>query len=972
MNSRLLLHCALAALLSGLALSAFGSTKFGPGGRFPQMQTRAIAYDSRGVLWWGTEDELIRFDGHRVIPVELPKLGALDDRGVRALMATERGMYVANNFELRYVDRQGQRQHRITNAGRSVGNLRAMLRLDSGDYAIAIDGSLYRILGSDDAARVESIAVEAWPSGLTVRGVHPGEGALYLSTNAGIFRIELSTRRAQLVEPGVEGLPATAPAAAVFEEPGFLWLGYWNDGLVRIDRASGAARWYRPEPEPGRPRTQSVQGFARGPDGRLLIGTNLGIVAYRDSCDCLSELKSPDWGQAAGQGVIVYHLLSDATGLWASTPQALYRFEASSFAFQYLQKVDDGSGLAGHAVHGLALGEGRLWLAGYGGGTQWIDAPDRDPTTWRIQSPSEVPEGARFVWDVAPGAERSLLATGWGLFALEGGRVQLVQNEVQSLRRLLVENDGVLMGSIGGLHLWRDRVEPVPIHANLSPAVWDLFRDGDTLWVATESGLMSRDGAGRLAHFAAGADLDALPGSTVFRIEIAADGRRWLATSGGLVEWQQAGQDHRFVRQPALIARNIRQVRSLTAMPDGELWLGTPQGIVRFRPPDDVRVFDARDGVLPGQYWPRGSARVGRRVFVANATGVTHFDPAELNLPPLRLQPQALRWRIDDGEWQDGNEVRLRPQQRALAVDFWSGQFAHADDVHYEFSLRGRDSEYRTLGAARELLLEDLRPGQYELMLRAQLRHEPASAREARVLAIAVMPTWYQHPLGKVTLFALALLALYALQRGRERWVRQRAGELQELVEERTAALARANTLLQQQALYDALTGLANRRQLFEYAERVGPITYGLLLIDIDHFKAINDRFGHRVGDRALVAMAQLLQRYASEVAGALAVRNGGEEFVLLLPNVSAEQTLIVAQRLLGDTVAIELRGEFGEAFGMTASIGVALRSAAETIDSAFIAPTRRCTRPSMPAARASPAPRYRAKISPAPPAPGR
>jgi diguanylate cyclase (GGDEF)-like protein len=115
-------------------------------------------------------------------------------------------------------------------------------------------------------------------------------------------------------------------------------------------------------------------------------------------------------------------------------------------------------------------------------------------------------------------------------------------------------------------------------------------------------------------------------------------------------------------------------------------------------------------------------------------------------------------------------------------------------------------------------------------------------------------------------------------------------------------ALERANEQLAQLALHDPLTGLANRRKFVERfayemarADRIRTPP-SLLMIDIDHFKAINDKHGHLAGDACLRAVAALLAQSVRAVD--LVARFGGEEFVVLLPETSVDQSLIAAERM--------------------------------------------------------------------------
>jgi len=147
-------------------------------------------------------------------------------------------------------------------------------------------------------------------------------------------------------------------------------------------------------------------------------------------------------------------------------------------------------------------------------------------------------------------------------------------------------------------------------------------------------------------------------------------------------------------------------------------------------------------------------------------------------------------------------------------------------------------------------------------------------------------------------------------------------------------ALRQANEQLEQLALHDPLTGLANRRKLaerFEYdmARSVRARTpLSLLMVDIDHFKAINDRHGHLAGDVCLKALAALLAGSVREVD--LVVRFGGEEFVALLPESSVAQSLEVAERM---RCAVEEKpigiGDGAPPVAVTVSVGAAASTGA-------------------------------------------
>jgi diguanylate cyclase (GGDEF)-like protein len=157
----------------------------------------------------------------------------------------------------------------------------------------------------------------------------------------------------------------------------------------------------------------------------------------------------------------------------------------------------------------------------------------------------------------------------------------------------------------------------------------------------------------------------------------------------------------------------------------------------------------------------------------------------------------------------------------------------------------------------------------------------------------------------------------------------------EDITERRRAeeALRAAKQQLEMIALQDPLTGLANRRKFAERFEYVASLARrsksetSLLVVDIDHFKSVNDRLGHAAGDACLVSIASLLLASAREVD--LVARFGGEEFVLLLPDTGTTGALRAAERIRAHVAAHPCRIEGTDSpEPITVSIGVATSKA--------------------------------------------
>ncbi len=165
----------------------------------------------------------------------------------------------------------------------------------------------------------------------------------------------------------------------------------------------------------------------------------------------------------------------------------------------------------------------------------------------------------------------------------------------------------------------------------------------------------------------------------------------------------------------------------------------------------------------------------------------------------------------------------------------------------------------------------------------------------------------------------------------------QKTGELarrNEELDQRNEQLLAQAFRLEELATHDSLTGAINRRKFnemidieFERVRRYGrPLSF--VILDIDHFKRVNDTLGHEAGDQVLVSLAQLL-RDGIRTVDTLA-RWGGEEFVLLLPQVSLSGAADLAERLRLDVRARRLPAD------VTVSCGVAEHRPPETPDDLF------------------------------------
>lgn len=154
--------------------------------------------------------------------------------------------------------------------------------------------------------------------------------------------------------------------------------------------------------------------------------------------------------------------------------------------------------------------------------------------------------------------------------------------------------------------------------------------------------------------------------------------------------------------------------------------------------------------------------------------------------------------------------------------------------------------------------------------------------------------------------------------------------ELEDKVRQRTAELEAANRRLEELSMTDGLTALANRRKFdmqwdaeWQRASRQG-LPLAIAMLDVDHFKAYNDHYGHQMGDMCLKLVAQAVGS-AVQRSGELVARYGGEEFAVILPGLRDAEAVAAMERVRAQLQALDLPHATATVAGVvTVSIGVA------------------------------------------------
>ncbi|MGB6871784.1 MAG: GGDEF domain-containing protein [Acidobacteriaceae bacterium] len=274
--------------------------------------------------------------------------------------------------------------------------------------------------------------------------------------------------------------------------------------------------------------------------------------------------------------------------------------------------------------------------------------------------------------------------------------------------------------------------------------------------------------------------------------------------------------------------------------------------------------------------------------------------------------------------------VTVGPGGGELEIQFAAPASGTYDQMRYR--LLGFESQWREVREVGEVLHYHLAPGHYEFDFQAESRRVRGSVVDSIPITVTA-PYWQTARFRSLCIFILLLLVLF-LHRLRVRYLKTHNRKLQDTVNQTraeltlTARTARdAQEALKEQALRDGLTGLWNRRAVFSMLEKEiyraqrdrCPVT--VVMIDLDHFKNVNDTFGHPTGDEVLREAANRLVEVMRpyDFIG----RYGGEEFLVVLPSCSSHHGVQRAEEFRRVIAARPVFTAAGQ-LAITCSVGVA------------------------------------------------
>ena len=931
----------------------------------------AVAQDRDGFLWVGTQGGLARYDGYhfRSFVVHAGDRTALPDGYIRTLLADPAGGVWIGSSSSGLV--------RFDDVSETFASWRPDPRGVSGPRSASIDaivrdaaGTLW-IGGDAGLDRYDRRAKTFAPVAIVGRGPQPivwsltfdRSGALWAGTQSGLFY-----RPAHATVFRAYTLPLANAAKPIvyslFEDrEGRMWAGSVGD-VFMLDAARHTATRFHARPADPRTLASGQQwAITEMQPGIIWAGADSALTIINATTHTMRRVSSDAKNPGGLDGGRVLGFLHDRSGMvWLANHVGgllLYNPATTGLFELSASRADIGFGDEGVPAV-LSVPGDTLWAGGFAGHLAEFNARTLTsrtlvlPNHAAIQTLVRGHDGTMWIGTtngiclIAPGAAGPACPAQPSLLA------------APSIYTLLEDRGRLFAGGSTGLLVYdiaSHRIVPFPAHGPplhlRNNQVRVLYVDRrHRLWIGTENGLSRVDAAGKVTNF------DYVPNKRHWMgpggmATLSEDrrGRMWAGANGGPLDVIDETRGAPDIRQID-VADGLphENVDGLAEDPSGRMWASTDKGIAEIDPVTlHARALGLADGVPEGAFWAgavsqtqRGTILFGGLEGIAlvarDAASPWTYDP-----PLVASALEAGRQYVSAaGINRHTATVELPADRRDIDVEFASLDYSLPQALRYAYKLDGYDRDWiETDSRHRVATYTHLSPGNYTLEIRGTNRLGVWSRSELRI-PIRALPAWYETWWFRTFVAALAVLLAYGAYLLRTSALRRRQQELEAIVDDRTRELSEANAKLQDLSLSDPLTGLRNRRFLAEHlisdilltlrryddwradpsADPPADADVIFFIIDLDHFKLVNDRFGHNAGDFVLLQMRERLETVFRD--SDFIIRWGGDEFLAVARGTRRAEARAIAERIRDAVGSRDFAVGGNQTFRASASIGFA------------------------------------------------
>ena len=817
----------------------------------------AIVQDRHGLMWFGTQEGLNRYDGYNFatfVP-DPDDLSSLSHSSVRAVFEDRDGiLWVGTDGGgLSRFDRTTETfthfSHDPANpASLSNDQVHVIYEDSQGTLWAGTDGGGLNALDKASGTFKRFNHNPSNPLSLShdqVRTIfEDSDGSLWVGTNGGgLNKMEAHTRafRHYRNDPEEPSSLSSDQVRVVYEDSaGTLWVGTYGAGLDRFDRKSESFTNFRNNPEnPKSLAHDRVRALHEDSKGTLWVATDGGLCEWQPKSESFARYEHDPTDPVSLSDNRVTAIVEDRGAvLWVGTYSGAntWNIETGFFAHYKNNGSDVADQPSGNVVFSIAGQDDDVWIATYGHGLNHLERDSGSFTHYRADA--DDPDG--LIDDRVLSLEVDSDGAVWagtfndGLEKLdpETGKFEHFRHDPKdptslsrnAVTRVFEDSKGVVwVGTYrGGLNRYDPQASGF-IRYQHNDESTSLSDDrvlaieegtGGILWIGTDGGGLNRfdpeqNTFSQYRHHAD--DPESLSSDNISALMVDQKSRLWIGTQGaGLNRWDPAprqnhdGQFHRYTMRDGLPSGVINGILEDGS---GNIWISTNRGISKFNPEAETfRNYDVTHGLQANEFNHGAFYRASDgEMFFGGPNGFNAFYPTQVkdnpHEPPVTLtaflkfnQPVALDQPITDVD-----EVELSYKDYVVAFEFSALDYTAPEKNRYMYQLEGFDEGWIEAGDLRRATYTNLGPREYTFRVKAANNDGVWNEQGLGVKVTVVPPpwrTWWAYTLYGLTLLGLVFAYAHrqAQKLGREAEYNRK---LQLEVEARTEELGQQNKELE-------------------------------------------------------------------------------------------------------------------------------------------------------------------------------
>mgnify|MGYP000616226824 CR=1 FL=1 len=369
-------------------------------------------------------------------------------------------------------------------------------------------------------------------------------------------------------------------------------------------------------------------------------------------------------------------------------------------------------------------------------------------------------------------------------------------------------------------------------------------------------------------------------------------GRLWIATARGVNLYNPTSNLFKVLSQKdGLLDQSIY---SISADSKNNIWASHDFGISRINKTfDHVQYFKINSSIKKDGLNIRAAHITSNDILhFGSVNGLYTFNPKDLQ-SCTRHQPKLLLKEVSINNLpltasaisKSDEHFEMQYEDHSIAFDFAALEFNSPEQVRYHYKVSEVHNDWQEATDSRHLELTGLKPGIYTLEIKAS-NSDCRWSEQTLNITVHVHPNWWNIWWVRIIFVVTLLVLSFLLHYIRSSFIRKRNLALEKLVKSRTSELLMLNKKLESASQTDFLTGLYNRTGfIHQFRSIITTPQSHIVLADIDHFKKINDLYGHLAGDEVLKEVTRIMRIFIQKVD--FVARWGGEEFIFYFFNES-------------------------------------------------------------------------------------